>query len=73
MKKESTLRPSLPAKSLFSMVEMLPSLPIKRSTVWSWTKTGRFPAPVHIGRLTRWRYDDVNNWLNQYMGDGNDC
>lgn len=58
----------LPAKGWISAVEMLPHLPIKRSTLWKWAKDGRFPTPTKIGRLTRWRTEDVIKWLNQFSG-----
>lgn len=63
---------SLPPKALISAAEMLPHLPIKRSTLWKWVADGRFVAPVKIGRLTRWRSEDVKNWLQQYTGGEND-
>lgn len=62
----------LPDKSLCSLIEILPYLPIKRSTVWRWVSMNKFPTPVRIGRLTRWRTEDVKNWLQQYTGGGND-
>nr|WP_275665116.1 AlpA family phage regulatory protein [Acinetobacter pittii] len=49
---------------------MLPHLPIKRSTVWKWAKDGRFPVPVKIHTLTRWRCEVIHSWLNQYGGTG---
>ncbi|WP_249409139.1 helix-turn-helix domain-containing protein [Acinetobacter sp. NRRL B-65365] len=49
---------------------MLPHLPIKRSTVWKWVKDGRFPVPVKIHTLTRWRCVDIHAWLDQYAGTG---
>jgi prophage regulatory protein len=35
-------------------------LPISRSTWWAGVKTGRYPAPVKLGRrVTAWRVADV--------------
>lgn len=59
-----------PKTGYISLNDMLPYLPIKRSTVWSWIKQKRFPSPVKIYSLTRWRCIDVHTWLDQYMDTG---
>lgn len=56
----------LPNKPLLSAKEMLPSLPFKRTTLWCWVKQKRFPHPVKVNTLTRWRYEDVRAWLDQF-------
>ncbi|GLG84662.1 helix-turn-helix domain-containing protein [Acinetobacter nosocomialis] len=61
---------TLPKTGYASLNDMLPHLPIKRSTVWKWVKDGRFPVPVKIHTLTRWRCADIHAWLNQYADTG---
>ncbi|MCW1520472.1 AlpA family transcriptional regulator [Acinetobacter baumannii] len=61
---------TLPKTGYASLNDMLPYLPIKRSTVWKWVKDGRFPVPVKIHTLTRWRCVDIHAWLNQYADTG---
>ncbi|MFV5549588.1 hypothetical protein VXQ35_12060 [Acinetobacter oleivorans] len=61
---------TLPKIGYISLNDMLPHLPIKRSTVWKWAKDGRFPVPVKIHTLTRWRCEVIHSWLNQYGGTG---
>lgn len=56
----------LPLKGLISANEMLPHLPIKRSTLWKWTREGRFPTPVKVSTLTRWHCHEVHDWLKQF-------
>lgn len=56
----------LPQKGLISAKEMLPLLPIKRSTLWKWVKMGTFPAPVKVNTLTRWHCHEVHEWLAQF-------
>ena len=56
----------LPLKGLICSKEMLPYLPIKRSTLWKWTKDGRFPTPVKVSKLTRWQCTEVHEWLKQF-------
>lgn len=43
--------------------DILPILPIKRSTVWQWVREGKFPAPIQLGRLRVWKRDDIRAWL----------
>jgi predicted DNA-binding transcriptional regulator AlpA len=36
---------------------------ISRATLWRWSKSGLFPAPVAIGPgVTGWRNDDLIEW-----------
>lgn len=56
----------LPATGLVSATELLPFVPFKRSTLWKWVKDGRFPAPVRVSTLTRWRCEDIHAWLAQF-------
>ena len=66
---KTTLNLSLPPYSLISAKEMLPLLPIKRSTLWKWVKMGTFPSPVKVNSLTRWRVEEVNAWLAQFTNE----
>lgn len=47
--------------------DILPVLPIKRSTVWLWVRQGRFPAPVRPfgGFCTVWKREDIIAWLSK--------
>ena len=33
------------------------------ATVRRMVKEGRFPPPLHIGKMPRWRERDVNAWI----------
>lgn len=40
------------------------------STLWRRVREGTFPKPIHIGpRSTRWRWEDVHQWLSQQAQD----
>lgn len=46
--------------------QILPFLPFGSSTLWAWSKDGRFPAPVKLSpTITAWHNTDVLNWLHQ--------
>lgn len=41
-------------------------LPFGLTTLWAWSKSGAFPAPVKVGEnITAWRNQDILNWLNK--------
>lgn len=37
-------------------------------TVRRWTRSGRLPAPYKIGRMIRWRQDDIDAWRRKISG-----
>lgn len=60
---------SLSPAEYISLKDMLEYLPIKRSTVWKWVKMEKFPSPVKIHTLTRWRVEEVHAWLAQFTNE----
>lgn len=49
---------------LFSPVELSEMLSISIETVYAWTSQKRIPF-IKIGRLVRFRSNDVNKWLEE--------
>ncbi len=45
---DTTVEPPIPA-----------IVPVGKSTWWAGVKSGRFPAPVKLGRCTMWRVRDI--------------
>ena len=44
-----------------------PIIPVGKSSIWSWVKAGRFPAPVKIGpRVTAWDVRSVRRFLDDH-------
>ena len=43
---------------------ILPLIPICKTTWWSGVKSGRFPKPVKLGpRITAWRVEDIRHLI----------
>jgi acyl dehydratase len=41
-------------------------IPVSKSTWWAGVKTGRFPAPVRLGRgITMWRVADIRAMIEK--------
>jgi prophage regulatory protein len=56
---------TLPATGYSRLSQILPFLPIAKSTVQKWVNEGRFPKPIKLSStVTCWKNEDVHAWLN---------
>ena len=46
----------------FTDKELVKRYKVGRSTVWHWVEVGRFPEPVRLNGVTRWREVDIVKW-----------
>ncbi|WP_277750669.1 helix-turn-helix domain-containing protein [Hydrogenophaga sp. NH-16] len=53
-----------------SVARVSAMLGVGRSTLYSWLSQGRFPAPVKLGRATRWCLSDLEKWLEEKAQGG---
>ena len=53
-------------EKLLTMKEVVSIVGFKTSTIYKFIKTNGFPKPLKIGRASRWKSSDVNNWLKQF-------
>ena len=60
---------SLPAEGYVRLKQLIGPhgpLPISKSTLWEYVRTGRFPAPVKLGpRTTAWSVRAVREYLSR--------
>ena len=55
----------LPPQGMSRASQLLPFLPFGSSTLWAWSRDGRFPSPIRLSNtMTAWRNADVIEWLN---------
>jgi len=41
-------------------------VPVAHSTLWTWVRDGKFPAPLKLSdRVTVWRSADVNHFIEK--------
>jgi|APLak6261667961_1056064.scaffolds.fasta_scaffold23026_2 prophage regulatory protein len=51
--------------SLMRLKDVIEKVKLSRSSIYSLTKAGAFPAPLRLSeRRIAWRQEDVENWLN---------
>ena len=66
--KQTTSVKHLPPQGMSRASQLLPFLPFGSSTLWAWSRDGRFPAPVKLSpTMTAWRHADVIDWLNSQI------
>ena len=57
----------LPPQGMSRASQLIPFLPFGSSTLWAWSRDGRFPAPVRLSpTMTAWRNVDVIEWLESH-------
>ena len=56
---------TLPQDGMSRLSQLLPFIPLGKSTVWSWVRQGKFPQPIKLSdNVTVWRNNDIHDWLN---------
>jgi predicted DNA-binding transcriptional regulator AlpA len=50
----------------WTIKEFCGHIKVGRTTVWNGVKSGRFPKPVKICGLTRWKRSEVETWLDGF-------
>ncbi|WP_416194647.1 helix-turn-helix transcriptional regulator [Pseudomonas sp. 5C2] len=52
---------------LYSVGDLVLELRISRSWIYQMVKDGVFPPPKKIGRLSRWKSEDVERFLREVV------
>lgn len=60
----------LPLQGMSRASQLLPFVPFSKTTLFEWSKDGRFPAPVKLSpTMTAWRNSEVIAWLEGQSAD----
>ena len=54
---------------LIQAEELAALLNVSERTLWRLLSAGKIPEPVRLGRSTRWRLDEVRQWINDGCPD----
>ena len=58
---------AMPLTGMGRAKDVLPYLPFSRSTLFEWSKDGRFPAGKKLSpTMTAWSYAEIHEWLNAH-------
>ncbi len=52
-------------EQLLNVREVAKLVKTSERTIWHYSKTGRMPVPVRLGRSVRWRQADIDEWINK--------
>ncbi|MFK3915640.1 AlpA family phage regulatory protein [Psychrobacter sp. NPDC078501] len=64
---ENNLSIQLPTTGMGRAKDILPFLPFSKTTLFEWSKDGRFPAGRKLSpTMTAWSYADIHAWLNSH-------
>ncbi len=50
--------------ALMTATDLAAALRLSRRAIWRDLASGRIPAPLKIGRATRWRGAEIADWIN---------
>lgn len=57
----------LPPQGMSRASQLLPFVPFSKTTLFTWSKDGRFPAPIKLSpTMTAWRNSEVIEWLARH-------
>ena len=60
----------LPTTGMGRAKDILPFLPFSKTTLFEWSKDGRFPAGRKLSpTMTAWSYADIHAWLNSHTSN----
>ena len=63
----NSLSMQLPTTGMGRAKDILPFLPFSKTTLFEWSKDGRFPAGKKLSpTMTAWNYAEVHHWLNSH-------
>lgn len=63
---ESIPNYALPKHGYSRASQLLPFLPFGSTTLWCWSKDGRFPKPIKLSdAVTAWSNADVHAWFEE--------
>lgn len=66
----NNLTQNLPTTGMGRAKDILPFLPFSKTTLFEWSKDGRFPAGKKLSpTMTAWNYADIHAWLNSHTSN----
>ena len=54
----------LPETGFLRLPTVLNIIPVGKTTWWNGVKSGRFPKPIKLGRITAWRAEDIKELID---------
>ena len=52
-------------RRLYRIKQVLEVIPVSKTTWWNGVRDGRFPKPIRNGRMTFWKSEDLESFMDQ--------
>ena len=53
------------SKRLYRIKQVLEVIPVSKTTWWNGVRDGRFPKPIKNGRMTFWKSEDLESFMDK--------
>jgi len=50
-------------EKLLRLSEVMEIVGFKKSTIYKYIRNGDFPKQIKIGKSSRWKHSDIQNWI----------
>ena len=51
-------------RRLYRIKQVLEVIPVSKTTWWNGVRDGRFPKPIRNGRMTFWKSEDIETFID---------
>ena len=52
------------SRRLYRINQVLEVIPVSKTTWWNGVRDGRFPKPLRNGRMTFWKSEDIESFID---------
>lgn len=52
-------------RRLYRIKQVLEVIPVSKTTWWNGVRDGRFPKPIKNGRMTFWKSEDLESFMDK--------
>ena len=62
MNHQNSMQPN--SQKLYRINQVLEVIPVSKTTWWNGVRDGRFPKPIRNGRMTFWKSEDIESFID---------
>ena len=62
MNHQNSMQPN--SQKLYRINQVLEVIPVSKTTCWNGVRDGRFPKPIRNGRMTFWKSEDIESFID---------
>ena len=62
MNHHNSMQPN--SQKLYRITQVIEVIPVSKTTWWNGVRDGRFPKPIRNGRMTFWKSEDIESFID---------